>query len=45
VGCTKLPLYLWHLPSEIRALCVDAKEALARTSLRALDEFAETVGA
>ena len=38
LGCTELPLCLPHLPVELQALIVDATEALARASLRALAE-------
>lgn len=36
LGCTELPLCLPHLPSDLQALTVDATDALARASLRAL---------
>lgn len=49
LGCTELPLCLPDLPGELQALIVDATEALACASLRALAEsdaaFAEAVDA
>ncbi|MGH7019416.1 MAG: aspartate/glutamate racemase family protein [Brevundimonas sp.] len=49
LGCTELPLCLPHLPVELQPLIVDATEALARASLRALAEsdaaFSEAVDA
>lgn len=36
LGCTELPLCLPHISTELQALIVDATEALARASLRAL---------
>lgn len=46
LGCTELPLCLPHMPIEVQALIMDATEALARASLRALaGSLNEAVGA
>lgn len=36
LGCTELPLCLPHMPREVQSVVIDATEALARASLRAL---------
>lgn len=47
LGCTELPLCLPYLPDELQGLCIDATQALAQASVRALAQakaaFAEAV--